>query len=72
MLKTVDEVVEAFGGTTELARLLDVGAPAVSNAKERGAFPYRWHMILWTESERRGLRIDPRLVGREPASARAG
>lgn len=64
MLMTVDDVIRELGGATQVARILSVGVPAVSNAKKAGRFPHRWRMRIYEEADRRGLRIAPELIGR--------
>jgi hypothetical protein len=61
MLRTVDEVVRALGGTTKVAAMLDVGLAAVSAAKSRGHFPAPWHLRLYHEITHRKLNVAPEL-----------
>lgn len=64
-LKTVDEVIDAFGGNTVLAEWLGIGDTAVSNWRERKSIPSGWHLRLYLEAEARGWFIDPKLFGLE-------
>lgn len=61
-LRTVDELIDAFGGEAIVAEWLNVGRSAVSNWKHRG-IPSIYHLIIWREAEEWGLRIDPKLLG---------
>lgn len=62
MLKSVAEVIEKIG-PRNVAQLVNVGLPAVSNAKKAGHLPYRWRIAICQEAERRGLEIEPELIG---------
>jgi hypothetical protein len=44
MLKSVDEVVEALGGTVAVASLAEVGKQAVSNWRARGVIPSEYFL----------------------------
>lgn len=63
MLQTVDQVIAELGGPSEVAKLVGVSLPAVSNVKSRGSFPYRWRIPIMQEAQRRNLQIDPALLG---------
>lgn len=64
-LKTVDELIDAFGGNSVLADWLGIGDTAVSNWRDRKSIPSGWHLRLYLEAESRGLSIDPKLFGLE-------
>ena len=75
MLHTVEQVINKLGGSAEVAKLIGVGVPAVSNAKNRQHFPHSWRMKIWQEAQRREIEIAPHLIGMDesptpaPASA---
>lgn len=62
-IKTVSELVEAFGGNHAMAQWADVGTSAVCNWKDANEFPRGYHLRLWMEAERRELDVDPHLFG---------
>jgi hypothetical protein len=64
VIKSIAEMVSAFGGTAKLADLLDIGMPAVSNWKAADKVPPGWHLRLFLEAKKRGIAIDPALFGR--------
>lgn len=70
MLKTVDALVEAVGGTSKAAEIGGVGPSAVSNWKSRGSIPSEKFMLFNSALDRIGLRADPSLFGFETAEAR--
>jgi hypothetical protein len=60
-LKTVDAVIDAFGGTTATAVLFDVLPSAVSNWRALGRFPDRLHFRISREADRRELEVSDAL-----------
>ena len=56
---TISEIIDAFGGTTAVARLFGVTPPAVSNWRAAGRIPPRLHLRVIREAERRQIKIDP-------------
>lgn len=71
MITTVDELIEALGGTSAAAALLGVGMSVVSNWRSRGRIPAEKFMILAAALDARGnKKVDPKLFGFEPAEAR--
>jgi len=63
LLRTVDEVVEAFGGDIIVAEWLGLSRPAVVNWRMRQNIPSTYHMRIWFEAQSMGYRIDPQLLG---------
>lgn len=63
ILRTVDDVIDAFGGTTVVAKWLGIRHTAVSNWRAEQAIPNGWHLRFWLEAQDLGYRIDPRLFG---------
>lgn len=60
MLKSVDEAIEALGGTGAAAQLLDVVPGTVSNWRADGArIPAEYFLIISAELGRRGFEFDP-------------
>lgn len=45
-MKTVSELIEALGGSTQLARRLSVPVSTVGAWKARGSIPARYYMTL--------------------------
>lgn len=62
-LDTIQDVITALGGPSELAVMLDVTQQAVSMWKVRGEIPSGWHYRLHIEALRRGCHIDPSVFG---------
>ena len=46
MLKTVDEIVAAFGGTGKAAKILGVDDPVISNWKARNKIPAKFYFVF--------------------------
>lgn len=65
MLKTVSEVVEAFGGTSAVAKWVGRGPSAVSNWIDRGFIPPGWHYRMSKWAAERGFEISPVVFGEE-------
>jgi hypothetical protein len=63
MLKSVEDIVDALGGTVAVATLAAVGPSTVSNWKARGGIPPENFMKLSAALERRRLQADPALFG---------
>ncbi len=55
---TVNEIIDALGGTTATAHIFSVLPSAVSNWRKFNAFPARLHYRLSKEAKERGLIID--------------
>jgi hypothetical protein len=65
-ITSLDALVDAFDGTTAFARWLDVGSSTVSNWKADGAIPRGYHLRIYLEAQRRGLRLDPCVFDMDP------
>ena len=63
VVRSVDALVTAFGGTKAMADWADVGMSAVSNWIASGNIPRGYHLRLYLEAQRRGILIDPSLWG---------
>ena len=63
MLRSVDEIISALGGTAATAELAGVGSPAVSNWKARGSIPAEYFLIFDGELARRDLAFDRKVFG---------
>lgn len=59
--ENVSDLVDAFGGTCELADWLDVVPSTVSNWKDQNAIPTGWHLRLYLECQRRGISFSPHI-----------
>jgi len=64
-ISTVDQLVDAFGGTGRFADWCDVGPSTVSNWKALGYIPSGYHLRIYLEALSRGLQLSPRLFGFE-------
>jgi hypothetical protein len=64
MIKTVDALVEALGGTTAVAEMLGIGPSAVSNARAEKKLRESWKYRLSQECEARGIEVDRKLFER--------
>ena len=62
-IRTVADLVTAFGGNKAMGDWADVGETAVCNWKDANEIPRGYHLRLWFEAERRGLTVDPDLFG---------
>lgn len=58
MICTVRELVTAFDGTGKLADFLKIVPSAVSNMLAQNDIPRGYHLEIYLECERRGLRLD--------------
>lgn len=66
MLCSVDEVIEALGGTTAAASVAGVSAPAVSNWRERSAIPPEYFLRIRDALEAGGKAISPSVFSFKP------
>lgn len=57
-LATVDDLLDALGGTGAVADLLGIGASTVSNWRAAGEIPVGWHMRLYAECLNRSIDVD--------------
>lgn len=67
MISTVKDLCAALGGPAETGRLTGAGVKSPYVWISRGRIPYRWRIPLLREAEKRGLRLDPRLLETEAA-----
>jgi hypothetical protein len=65
-VRSVEEMVAAFGGTKAMADWADVGMSAVSNWIASKAIPRGYHLRLYLEAQRRGILVHPDLFGALP------
>jgi len=56
-MKTPQEIVGLFGGTTKTSEALGVSSQAVSNWLRRGAIPYSHAKEIIQAGEERGIKI---------------
>lgn len=70
ILETVDEVIDAVGGTAEAAKLAGIKPPGVSNWRSRGRIPPDKSMIIAETLKAFGKTASPTVFGFEPAEAR--
>lgn len=70
MIRSVPDVFDALGGPDEVAGLIGVTVEAVYNARRRDAIPATWHMRIFTEAQRRSVKIAPELLGMGPVKAK--
>lgn len=64
-INTIEELINALGGDTEVARWLDISQPAVANWKVRRQIGAGWHLRLLAEARRRKLTVNPEVFGLE-------
>jgi hypothetical protein len=62
-LRTVADVIDAFGGVREMCAIFGGGRSRFANYKLRGAFPDSMHMRIYVEACERGLNVAPELIG---------
>ena len=60
-------IIASFGGTTATARIVGVGASAVSNWKRDNRIPPHVHTRLLIAAEEKGLPLSPRDFLERPA-----
>jgi len=54
---TLDELIQAFGGTAATAKKFGVVPSAVSNWKSAGQFPERMHFRVFQEAQALGISL---------------
>jgi hypothetical protein len=62
-LKTVADVIDAFGGLRAMSAIFGGGPSRFCNFKAKGRFPENMHMRIYVAACGRGLFISPELVG---------
>jgi hypothetical protein len=65
-LKTVDAVIDAFGGVKAMCAIFGGVPSRFSNYKAAGKFPDSMHMRVYVAARERGLNIAPELIGMKP------
>lgn len=63
MLTTVDDVIEALGGTAAVAGLAGVGSSAVSNWRERGKIAPDNFLLISEALRAKGAEASPAIFG---------
>jgi DNA-binding transcriptional regulator YdaS (Cro superfamily) len=63
MLISVEEVIDALGGTAAAADLLGMSRPAISTWKARGRIPSDNFMLISDELSKRSLQASPTVFG---------
>ena len=63
VVRSVEGLVAAFGGTKAMADWADVGMSAVSNWIAIGSIPRGYHLRMYLEVQRRGILVDHSLWG---------
>ncbi|MBB4268185.1 carph-isopro domain-containing protein [Roseospira visakhapatnamensis] len=58
-VRSVNAVIDGFGGTNAMAEVCGVRASAVSNWRRTGRFPARLHLLLLSEAAQRGIDLTP-------------
>lgn len=71
-LETYDDVVNAFGGSTELAKLLGRGAPSIWNWQhKRGRFPAQFYRAMTEALAENKMTAAPELWGQVKLARRS-
>lgn len=68
MLDTVDDIIEALGGTHKAAATLGVGPSAISNWKARGRIPTERYFVITDALRENGKTAAQTLFGFESAA----
>jgi hypothetical protein len=68
-LRTVQEVIDAFGGIAGCQAVFGGVPGRFYNYKAAGKFPDYMHMRVYVEAKARGLNIAPELIGMARPSA---
>lgn len=63
MLKSVEAVIDALGGTAAAADLLGMSRNAISTWKARGKIPSDNFMLVVDELDKRRARVSPTVFG---------
>ena len=62
-LKSIDDLIEALGGTFAVSDWLEVSPSAISNWRSRNEIPGAWHLKLYLETTKRGHQLEPKIFG---------
>lgn len=65
MLRTVSDVVAAFGGPAEAAKWAGHGPSAICNWVSRGFIPPGWHYRMSKWAAENGYQISPSVFGQD-------
>lgn len=63
MIKSVDELIDALGGDTEVGKMFRLSQSAVANWRLRNEVPGAWHLRLLIRVSQLGMSIDPEVFG---------
>lgn len=55
MIRTVSDLISAFGGATEFSRAIGAKPSTASEMKRRGSIPVNWWPLIVEEAARRGI-----------------
>lgn len=69
IIRSIDELVDEFGGDTSLAEYLGISQSAVAQWKIRGSIAAGWHLRLFAELTKRGRTVHPSVFGLSEAEA---
>jgi hypothetical protein len=70
-LRTVEEVIAAFGGLAGCQAIFGGVLSRFCNYKAAGRFPDNMHMKIYVEAMARGLNIAPELIGMKRPGAQS-
>lgn len=71
VVRTVDELIDAFGGVEKMARWAGMSNhSAVCHWRTRNSIPPGWHLRLLVACAARGILVDLTVFGLEPEEAR--
>ena len=65
LIKNIDELVDALGGTSRAAAAIKVEAATVAMWKSRRQIPARHYLIVCQQVQKIGMQIDPTVFGFE-------
>lgn len=60
-INSIDQLIEALGGPSELGQEFDISQEAVSNWIARNNIPGGWHVQLYAMAGRKGLTVAPKV-----------
>ncbi len=67
VISTIDELVTALGGPSELGSVLGISQEAVSNWAARGSIPGGWHVRLLSMCMRNNILVNPSVFQLTPS-----
>ena len=70
-ISTIEDLVDALGGDTAVARWLNISQPAVANWKTRQDIPPGWHLRIFARLRSEHRHVDPALFGMTREEARS-